>query len=246
MFATLLLDFSLSLTCYRYVFSFSVSFLFLLFCRIIFILFYFNLLHQCGFVFGLTWLIHSMRSEYCLSFVCVLAFISVRSVYVEKSFLLPVLLHLLVYHCHKIECSNEWFVEANEYIYIQSNSIQIQKVLFYILSAYVYISIYIICGYKMFAHAVWTINLQHIRNIRLFVRSFVHFPYYTVPFSVCLYCFLRVFFLYNIFLEYTYYIPLPFEFFIRTTFNVESSSSSSSRRSENWIDGLDSKVDEWM
>lgn len=40
-------------------------------------LFYFNLLHQCGFVSGLTWLIHSMRSEYCLSFVCVIAFFAV-------------------------------------------------------------------------------------------------------------------------------------------------------------------------
>lgn len=43
----------------------------------------------------------------------------------------------------------------------------------------------IICGYKMFAHAVWTTNLQHIRNVRsppptrfLFWFVFIVFPVY--------------------------------------------------------------------
>lgn len=64
-------------------------------------------------------------------------------------------------------------------------------------------------------------------------------------FLVCFYCFpcVRVCFLYtHIFSEYTYCMALPFEFFIRTTFNGSSRGRSS--RSENWIDGLDSKVDE--
>lgn len=182
----------------------------------------------------------------------------VRSVYVEKSFpLLVLLLLLLLLRLHfrrSFAITIKLNVRMNDLYGLtnisisKANSIQSKKY-YYIerLGLYVYVVSMLFVDVKCL-HMLW--GRPICSTFTMFVRLLACslslqgsiFGLFLL-FSQCVCERERLCFFYIIY--FRYYIPLPFEFFIRTTFNGGGSSRRGrSSRSENWIDGSDSKVDE--